>query len=182
MIFSVNNYMKPEQAIKKIFDDIRHCHLTEAEMKIYNGQRKRGVRIDFTTMDLFLRKNLVELVFDRKIPKQGFKKHRHMLCTRNFYLAEKLAKIKGKSLSVSMPLSKNYYRKRSMLLVWDIVFNDWRMISLENKQKFSIIDYVPFKTKEQYKPVAEVYVKDFKVIRDLNSTVAKSYCNTIRQV
>ena len=174
--------MKPEQAIKKIFDDIRHCHLTEAEMKICEDQRKRGVRIDFTTMDLFLRKNLVELVFERRIRKKGFKKHRHMLCTRNFYLAQKLAKIKGKRMSVDLPLNKNYYRERDMLLVWDIVFNDWRMISLENKNKFSIIDYVPFKTREQFKPVAEVYVKDFKVIRDLNNSVAKSYCNSIRQV
>ena len=174
--------MKPEQAIKKIFDDIRHCHLTEAEMKIYEDQRKRGVRIDFTTMDLFLRKNLVELVFERRIRKKGFKKHRHMLCTRNFYLAQKLAKIKGKRMSVDLPLNKNYYRERDMLLVWDIVFNDWRMISLENKNKYSIIDYVPFKTREQFNPVAEVYVKDFKVIRDLNNSVAKSYCNSIRQV
>jgi len=151
-------------------------------MKIYEDQRKRGVRIDFTTMDLFLRKNLVELVFERRIRKKGFKKHRHMLCTRNFYLAQKLAKIKGKRMSVDLPLNKNYYRERDMLLVWDIVFNDWRMISLENKNKFSIIDYVPFKTREQFKPVAEVYVKDFKVIRDLNNSVAKSYCNSIRQV
>ena len=173
--------MSVNKAIDSTFINIRDL-LTETQLKIVDRRLKKGIRKDFASLDLLLRRNLVELVFSRKGDfRPGFKPHRHMLCTRNFYLAKKLAKLKGVKMNVNEQRGKEFYKEKNILLVWDIVFNDWRMVSFENRVKMGIIDYVPFNKREHFVPVAEAYVKNFKMIKDVNGSRAKTYCNIIKK-
>ena len=172
--------MSVNRNIDSTFINIREL-LSSRQLTIIDNRLKDGIKKDFVTLDLLLRRNLVELVFSRKGDfRPGFKPHRHMLCTRNFYLAKKLAKLKGVKMNVEAPRGNTFYKEKNILLVWDIVFNDWRMVSFENRTRMGIIDYVPFNKREHFVPVAEAYVKSFKMIKDVNNSRAKTYCNLIR--
>lgn len=172
--------MSVNKTIDSTFINIRDL-LTDRQLKIIDNRLEKGIRKDFTSLDLLLRRNLVELIFSRKGERRpGFKPTRHMLCTRNFYLAKKLAKLKGVKMNVDEQRAKAFYKEKKILLVWDIVFNDWRMVSFEKRTKMGIIDYVPFTKREHFVPVAQAYVKNFKVIKNLDGSRAKTYCNLIR--
>ena len=166
--------------IDQLFSNFQET-LTDFEKLVIEKKFERGIPKHFSAMDLLLRKNLVEMQSKRRHPKKGFLMTRHILCTRNFYMANRLAKIKGKRVYVNERKNKEYYRDHKMLLVWDIVINDWRMINLENRSKLGIIDFVPFRKNEHFKVVAEAYSKDFKRIRSLNGAKFKSYCNLVRE-
>ena len=92
-------------------------------------------------------------------------------------MAKRLAKIKGVRLDVERPRGKGWYRRRNLIVVWDVLLNDWRMIDLSKPSKWRILDFVPFTTEPEFKKVANVWVRDFKRIKYPDGPKFKSYCN-----
>lgn len=123
-------------------------------------------------LSTFLESNIVELRFNRRIDKgKGYKSTRRMLATRNFWLAKRLAKMKGVTLKVRRKRSKSYYKNHDMILVWDIIENDWRMISLD---KWKIIDFVPL-TEKTEQSISDWYRKTS--MKSFSEGKKRSYSN-----
>lgn len=100
---------------------------------------------NFEGARLFLENNIVELRFLRKqISQTGYLNKRRMLCTKNFYFAERFARFfsnpdkNPKQPKSSRPLS--FYKKHNILLIWDLIENDYRMVSLKD---WIILDFIP---------------------------------------
>jgi hypothetical protein len=98
----------------------------------------------------FFRNNVVELTFVRRTPlpknkKPGhMKKTRRMLCTANWRFIR--SPIVAKLYKWKKPKSRrgsSWYKKRNLIIVWDILKADFRIVNLD---KWKIVAYVPSKT------------------------------------
>lgn len=167
--------------VGKSFMDIRDI-LTLDEKRIVADQWNKGVSKNQTGIDLFLRKNLVECIQPRRHDdKEGFRKTRHMLCTRNFYLARKMIRLRGGKLKVMKKRPKSWYINHKLLLVWDIVANDWRMIDTKQPAKWRLLDFVPISQPKQQQIVLNVWIANFKKIKFPDGGGVRTYCNYIRK-
>lgn len=179
--FLINNIMGINQNIGQMFMGIEDV-LSDEELLQLEKMQKKGIPKNHATVDIFLRNNLVECIQPRRLkPSKGFKETRHMLCTRNFWLAQKLARIRGYHMKVLHKRPKTWYKKRNLLLVWDVVFNDWRMIDLENPSKWRLLDFIPFKSDKQFRAIANIWTTKFKKIRYPDGSGVRTYCNFIRK-
>lgn len=172
--------MNANNAIGKTFVSIRDI-LSDEEKKNLAQMWSAGVSKNWIGADMLLRQNLVECIFPRRLdPKEGYRSTRHMLCTRNFIFAEKLAKIRGMKMNVRSPRGNDWYQKRKIILVWDVVANDWRMINLEDPTGWRIMDFVPFNTGEEFRQVVNLWTTY------MSKTIPygpgwRSYCNLLRK-
>jgi len=103
---------------------------------------------NWTGAKMFFDWSLVEARFLRRIKKgDGYKATRRMLCTSNFFYAKALSIAMGKPLpKVKDRRGKSWYRSRKLLLVYDILESEYRMVNLD-PPNFIVIDYIPFRTK-----------------------------------
>jgi hypothetical protein len=172
--------MNANNAIGKSFVDIRDILSDEEKLELAKLWNK-GISKNWVGADLLLRNNLIECIQPRRLnPKPGFKTTRHMLCTRNFTLAKRLAKIRGLTMKVDNPRGNKWYKDRGgLILVWDIVYNDWRMIDLNDPNAWRILDFVPFQNNEQFRQVANLWTTHMKKIKP-DGAGARTYCNYIR--
>lgn len=130
------------------------------------------VRHNWIGLSTFLEQNIVELHFIRRIDKgDKYKQRRRMLATRNFWLGKRLAKMKGVQLKVKHKRPKSYYKKHDMILVWDLIENDWRMISLD---KWKIIDFIPL-TESSEDSISDWYRKSN--MKGFTESRKRSYSN-----
>lgn len=173
-------YMNANNAIGKSFVNIRDI-LTEEEKLKLASDWNNNINKNWYGIDVLLRCNLVECIQPRRLDaKPGYRNTRHMLCTRNFYLAKRLAKLRGIRMKVHKKRGNSWYIQRNLILVWDIVYNDWRMIDLRNPNKWRILDFVPFTTDLQFQQVANLWTSHMKKITP-GEVGSRTYCNYIRK-
>lgn len=90
-----------------------------------------------------LQKNVVEIKFARRHLKLGWDTNRRMLCTNCF---EILNSVPGKYvLHFKRPTQPPAYdwRSRNLVCTWDLLWQDWRMISVEWSNIITVIPCYP---------------------------------------
>lgn len=94
-----------------------------------------------------LSKNVVELIFNRRRPRKGVAPTRRMLCTLDYSLltSENGAKV----LNYKPPIERSAYNPsaKGLIVVWDILKQDWRMVNTESCQ---VISTIPTNPPEQF--------------------------------
>jgi hypothetical protein len=175
----INIGMNANNAIGKSFVDIRDI-LSDDEKLALAKMWNAGFSKNWVSADLLLRNNVVECIQPRRHTKEGFKDTRHMMCTRNFWLASRLAKIRGLKMKVDKPRGNTWYRQRNLIMVWDIVYNDWRMIDMKDPNQWRILDFVPFQTDEHFQQVASLWSAHMRKTKP-DGVGARTYCNFIRK-
>jgi len=115
-------------------------------------QRKQEIRDlsslinSFGGAKLFFENAIVEVRFDRKLEadiSRGQIKTRRMICTRNFFFAQRFAKHFGQFDMPYRPVKRrlaSWYRTRNIILVWDLIECKYRMVHLK---KWKVMDYIP---------------------------------------
>jgi hypothetical protein len=108
----------------------------------------------------FLEHNIVEVKFDRKLaPKPDEKHTRRMLCTRNFRFAKKFAEFFGNRVTPYQPKNKrpiSWYTSRNIILVFDLLENNYRMIHLK---KWKVLDFIT------------IHANNVKIINDFSKKI-----------
>lgn len=104
-------------------------------------------------LEEFFHNNIVEVRFKRREKPPWFIKkrtvghmryYRRMLCTANWRLIKSpVCRTLFNWVKPKTRRGPNWYRKRNLIIVWDILQNDWRMVSLE---KYFIVGYTPVQT------------------------------------
>lgn len=106
--------------------------------------------IPYSSLAGSLTNNVVELRFSRRRPKQNISTIRRMLCTLDFNLlnSEKGIKI----LNFKTPKSSVSYntQNKGLIVVWDILKQDWRTVNTESCQIISTISTNPPDTFWEY--------------------------------
>ena len=113
-----------------------------------------------------LSNNVVEITFKRRrwpIKSAGVGQGspwRRMLATSNwdFLLAHK-STFKFSTPTGSKPRSKKWYKERNLVIVQDLVRQDWRMISLDD---YEVVKVVSVNTKDQQEEYIKYYKNLFK--------------------
>lgn len=105
------------------------------------------------TLMQFFSGNIVELKFTRRIKPNPEKKKlktghmkdtRRMLCTSNWrFIASPMTRNLFKWKKPKSRRGKAWYEQRKLLIVWDLLMNNFRMVSLDDYQ---IIGYTPVNT------------------------------------
>lgn len=106
--------------------------------------------IQYSSLANALSNNVVELKFSRRRPKQNIAATRRMLCTLDFNL---LNSEKGfKVLNFKIPNSSSTYntQNKGLIVVWDILKQDWRTVNTESCQIISTITSTPPETFWEY--------------------------------
>lgn len=99
--------------------------------------------IQYSSLASTLANSVVELKFSRRRPKQNISTARRMLCTLDFNL---LNSEKGlKVLNFKTPKSSSSYntQNKGLIVVWDILKQDWRTVNTESCQIISTISTNP---------------------------------------
>ena len=124
-------------------------------------------------LETFFATNICELRFRRRIlPAKNKKKRaaghasyqRRMLCTSNWrYISSPIVRNLYSWKRPSKRRGPAWYRSRSLLIVWDILMNDWRMVSLD---KYEILGYVSVQQLEEQMKFTEFYRQHLKNLPD----------------
>lgn len=99
--------------------------------------------ISYSTLTSTLASNVVELKFHRRRPKQGIDPFRRMLCTLDYTL---LNSDKGTSILNFKPaINSTAYntQDKGLVVVWDILKQDWRMVNTESCHIISTVPTTP---------------------------------------
>lgn len=106
----------------------------------------------------FFRNNMVELRFTRKnmpkIRKPGKRfSHRRMVCTSNWNFISKpsTATMLGWEKPQGPEKGFKWYLERDLLITWDLLNMDWRIIHLKDVEIIAAIPLVTFEDKEVFK-------------------------------
>ena len=113
----------------------------------------------FKNLGDFLRANVVEFKFRRrspllKNPALGHKsKTRRILCTANWRLIN--SPITRLTFKWKAPKAKrrrlySWYKKRNLMIVWDIMFQDFRILSLDDWEIIAAIPVVDLMNKVRF--------------------------------
>ena len=92
------------------------------------------MKVNLPTLRTKLQSNVCEIVFEKRRPKAGDSSQRRMLCTLDQNL---LNSVNGRTtLNYKPPSGPPKYNPESknLLLVWDIIMQSWRMVSMDNCQ------------------------------------------------
>ena len=126
------------------------------------GKRVKG--ISDRNIQSLLNENILEVVFTRrmwplKMPGPGQQSPiRRMMATANWNFLNKNKDVfKWKTPNGSTPRSKKWYKKNRLLIVQDLIRQDWRHISLN---EYSIINLIPIKTQQQQ----DDFIKKYKIL------------------
>jgi len=129
------------------------------ENKVY-----QNTNIPRLELEMFFAQNIVELKFRRRVLPNWLKKNRQtghlsyqrrMLCTSNWrYISSPRVRRIYDWKKPKKRRGKAWYRKRKLLIVWDFMANDWRMVSLD---KYKIVGFTSIKTIERQDEWTEFY-------------------------
>ena len=92
------------------------------------------MKVNLPTLRTKLQRNVCEIIFEKRRPKAGDSSQRRMLCTLDQNL---LNSVNGRTtLNYKPPSGPPKYNPESknLLLVWDIIMQSWRMVSMDNCQ------------------------------------------------
>jgi hypothetical protein len=136
------------------------------ENKVY-----QNTNIPRLELEMFFAQNIVELKFKRRILPPWFKKdrqsghlsyQRRMLCTSNWrYISSVRVRRLYHWKKPKTKRGKAWYRKRRLLIVWDFMKNDWRMVSLD---KYKIVGFTSIKNLEKQEEWTSFYRQHIKHI------------------
>lgn len=101
------------------------------------------MRLGRTALWTLLATSVVELRFHRRIPKQGYKDYRRMLCTGDKAL---LNSAPGKQvLRFTTPNHGLKYdpAAKNLVVAWDIFMCNWRMVNCDDVEVISVIKSSP---------------------------------------
>ena len=90
------------------------------------------MKVNLSTLKSVLQNNVCEISFVKRRPKSGDGAMRKMLCTLDQNI---LNSVNGRiTLNYTPPSSAPKYipESKNLLLVWDIMMQNWRMVSLDN--------------------------------------------------
>lgn len=128
---------------------------------------------DRYTLDQFFAQNVVEVVFRRRITPTWYKKnreighmsfHRRMLCTSDWdFVFSPFTNPYFKLKKPKTKRGKQWYHSRGLVITFDIMQLDWRMISLD---KYAIVGYTPLKELMQRAEFIAFYRKYLKSLPD----------------
>jgi hypothetical protein len=102
--------------------------------------------VSYSSLVSALSNNVVELVFHRRRPKLGLPENRRMLCTLNY---EILRSENGRTiLNFREAAGSTTYnpKQKGLVVVWDILKQDWRMVNTESCKILSTIPTSPPET------------------------------------
>ena len=119
------------------------------------------MKLSLTGLKSLCRNNVVELKFTRRVKIIGGSPSRRMLATLD---AELLNSVLGKEvLNFKPPVKSAIYNadSKGLLTVWDILFQDWRNVSVESCY---VVSTVPTKPPEKFWEYFD------KVIKKLTTT------------
>ena len=139
------SYDEKDENNKSYFLPLKHRKLA------YNNKQIRKI----------VKKHVIEVKFKRRIwpihiPKPWQKNNlRRMLCTSNFKFVSKNAVFKFKKPLGIRPRSDSWYKKRNLIIVWDMILLDWRMISLDD---YDIINVYEINNKKD----EDTFIKNYK--------------------
>ena len=136
------------------------------ENKVY-----QNTNIPRRELELFFALNIVELKFTRRVKPPRKKAERttgHMsytrriLCTSNWrYISSPIVRYLYHWKKPKKRRGKAFYRSRKLLIVWDIMKNDWRMVSLD---KYKIVGYTSVKSIQDQDTFTKFYRYNLKVL------------------
>jgi hypothetical protein len=98
------------------------------------------MKVTLSSLKNILQTNVCEIAFTKRRPKPGDRSVRNMLCTLDNSI---LNSVNGRiTLNYKPPSSAPKYNPESknLLLVWDIIMQSWRMVSMESCE---IINTIP---------------------------------------
>lgn len=101
------------------------------------------MRLGRTALCTLLQTNVVELRFLRRIPKQGFRDYRRMLCTNDKTL---LLSAPGKKVLNFVPSTSSLKydpASKNLVVSWDIFLQNYRMINCNDVEVISAIKTTP---------------------------------------
>lgn len=128
------------------------------------------MRLGRTALAILLQTNAAELRFHRRIPKQGFKDYRRMLCTNDKKL---LLSAPGKAvLNYVVPTGALKYdpASKNLVPVWDIFLQNYRMINCDDVEVIAVIKTSPDPT-----PFWKYF---YERLVDMSSTQKAQFMNT----
>ena len=122
------------------------------------------------TLERLFSENIVEIRFRRrtKMIKKNYENpvghmtnYRRMLCTSNWrYIKSPICRLLYNWQRPKTRRGPDWYRKRHLIIVWDIIQNDWRMIPTKY---YEILGYTPIKTFLQQEVFTEFYEKKIRL-------------------
>ena len=133
-----------------------------------NGKKlsKSSRKVAHSKMTTLLSNNVVEIVFKRRVwpikVRDGGQQnpYRRMMATANWkYLSSEKSIFKFKAPGGSRSRSKKWYKNKGLIIVQDLIRQNWRMISLD---EYDIIKVISVKTKEQQKEFTDHYARLYK--------------------
>lgn len=107
----------------------------------------------------FFRRNVVELIFERKLVHTGESRTagrssrlRRMLCTANWDFVESPTGAQKTRFGFTPPHMENrgeeWYKSKNLVIVWDIMLLEWRMVCLDN---WKVISFFPLTVDENHR-------------------------------
>jgi hypothetical protein len=102
--------------------------------------------VSYSSLVAALSNNVVELVFHRRRPKLGLPENRRMLCTLNYDI---LRSENGRTiLNFKEASGTSAYnpQQKGLVVVWDILKQDWRTVNTESCKIISTIPALPPET------------------------------------
>ncbi|HPM74293.1 MAG TPA: hypothetical protein PLA71_01060 [Saccharofermentans sp.] len=112
--------------------------------------------------------NVIEVVFTRRIwpipfatrkPGQGMPSRR-MLCSANWqYMADNAKEFKFRPPSGIQPRSKRWYSDRKLIIVHDLIRQNWRMISMDDYEVVAVYPLGSSEDKEKFLKYYEGFLK-----------------------
>ena len=97
----------------------------------------------YSTLYNTLLTNVVELKFNRRRPKSNVQSTRRMICTldNSLLTSEKGVSVLGYKASSGTAAYNT--QAKGLVVVWDILMQDWRMVNTESCNIISVIPTVP---------------------------------------
>jgi hypothetical protein len=128
---------------------------------------RKKTKLQFKDSDIrkIVDKDVIEVTFKRRLwplvkpfPWQK-KESRRMLCTANWKFVQKTKEFKFKPPKGIRPRTKAWYKKRKLIIIWDLIHLDWRMISLDD---YNIVNVFETDTKKKQEDFLKNYTNLLK--------------------
>ena len=137
--FKTKKHQKILEAKKKKSDDDFPDFKSDGPSNNPLIMRKR-TKLKFKDSEIrkIIQNDVIEVVFKRRIhpvlnPKPWqVKPFRRMLATSNFKFVNSASEFNFKAPKGIRKRTKAWYKKRKLIIVWDLVLRTWRMISLDD--------------------------------------------------
>ena len=159
--FKSKKYKKLEEAKKKKDDEgfasFKSKENTENPLLI-----KNKTKLQFKDSDIrkIVLKDVIEVTFKRRIWPIKFKSPwqkkptRRMLCSANWKYLKSDKQFNWAPPKGIRPRSKAWYKKRNLVIVWDLILRNWRMISLDD---YTLVNVYQTHTKDQQTNFSRYY-------------------------